>query len=196
MVNDPNQETQAQEPQTKAELLERIRDAYADYEAAIEEAGEGHLKQPNLGFWTVRDVIAHVGADEQWMAGQLEALQAGQAPTALSCYGDDVALPKDIDLSSQDGRNAWQHRRLAGLTPGEVQAMAASAHGRIIAAIDSFGDDQLLMTLTIADLPPMGHIRPPKPGETAWPLWEWIRGVTYFHYADHATSMRAPGAPG
>ena len=50
MADDPNQETQAQEPQTKAELLERIREAYADYEAAIEEAGEDHLKRPNLGF--------------------------------------------------------------------------------------------------------------------------------------------------
>jgi len=142
MADEPNQETQAQEPQTKAELLERISEAYADFQAAITEAGEDHVKQPNLGFWSVRDVIAHVGADEQWMAGQLEALQAGEAPTALVCYGDDVALPKDIDLSSQDGRNAWQHRRLAGLAPGEVKAMAASAHERIVAAIDSLADEQ------------------------------------------------------
>ena len=86
--------------------------------------------------------------------------------------------------------------RLAGLSIDEVREMAASAHARLLAAIDSCSNEQMLMTLTIADLPPMGHIRPPQKAETAWPLWEWLRGVTYFHYADHAAGVRTRGGPG
>ncbi len=192
MTNEPNQE-----PQTKAELLQRIREVHAGYQSVIDALDENLLTAPTRpGAWSVRDVMAHVGADEQWMSGQLEALHADEPPTAQSCYGDDVALPQDIDITSQDGRNAWQHMRLAGLALDEVQAMAATAHARIVAAVESFSDEEMLMDLTIADLPPMGHIRPPRKGEAAWPLWEWIRGVTYFHYADHVAGIRAAASSG
>ncbi|MEX2158578.1 MAG: ClbS/DfsB family four-helix bundle protein [Dehalococcoidia bacterium] len=173
-----------------AGLLARVRDAYADYTAAIDAVSEDELTTPAIASWSVRDVMAHVGADEQWLAGQLEA-QAGIPPTALSCYGSEEYATASVDLTTQDARNAWQYERLRGLTLDEVRDMAATGHARLMAAIESFPDEQLAETLTIAQLETMGHIRKPAAGEQGWPLWEWLRGVTYHHYADHAAAIRA-----
>jgi hypothetical protein len=125
------------------------------------------------------------------MAGQLEALQAETPPTVDSCYGIDVPVHEGTNLATQDGRNAWQRERLRNLSLDDVRAMAAEAHARLLAVIGSFTDEQLAQPLTIAELGTVGNIRKPKEGETAWPLWEWLRGVTYHHYADHTNALRA-----
>lgn len=183
------------EPVTSPDLLRRIRDAYDDFSAAREAIPEDMLTTAGtVGAWSIRDVIAHVGADERWMAGQLEALQAGLQPTPESCYGEDEPPPTGIDLSTQDGRNAWQHERLRGLSLEDVLGMAADSHARLVGIIGSLSDAQLAEELTIAALGMVGWIRRPIAGETAWPLWEWLRGVTYHHYADHSIAIRAVGA--
>ena len=174
---------------THAGLLDRVRDAYEDYSAAIEAVPEDKLTTAATGSWSVRDVMAHVGADEQWMAGQLEALQAGIPPTALSCYGSEEYARVEVELTTQDARNAWQYERLRGLSLAEVRDMAASGHARLMNAIESFSDEQLAEKLTIAQLETMGHIRKRRDGEQGWPLWEWLRGVTFHHYADHTAAI-------
>ena len=75
----------------KDELLELAREAYREYSDAIEAIPEDRrLELGAVGDgWNVRDVIAHVGADEMWMSGQLEALIASVEPTAESCYGGE-----------------------------------------------------------------------------------------------------------
>ena len=181
----------ASKPTTIAEFLDRVREAYEDYTSAIASCSDEALVAPDtIGSWSVRDVIAHVGADEQWMAGHLEALLAGELPTAQSCYGSDEPLPEGMSLVTQDGRNAWQRERLRGLSLEEVRALAAEGHRRLMAAIASFADAQLAEELAIANLGTTGHIRKRNVGEQGWPLWEWLRGVTYHHYADHAAALR------
>jgi hypothetical protein len=173
------------------DLLKNVYDAYRDYSAAIAALPEDMLTKPaTIGTWSVRDIIAHVGGDEQWMAGQLEALQSGGLPTAQSCYGSDEPAP-DGSFLSQDTRNAWQHERLRGLSLEEVREMAATSHARLLVAIESFSDEQLSEELTIVELGTTGHVRKPVAGERGWPLWEWLRGVTYQHYADHVPGLRA-----
>lgn len=177
---------------TVAELLARVRESYAGFKEAIAALSDGMLtKRGTIGEWSVRDVIAHVGADELWMAGQIEALHFGRLPTVASCYGIDMPPPAGIDLATQDGRNAWQYERLRDLSLGDVRAMAAEAHDRLLAVIGLLSDAQLAEPLAIGELATVGHIRKPRDGETAWPLWEWLRGVTYHHYADHAEALRA-----
>jgi uncharacterized damage-inducible protein DinB len=176
---------------TLPELYERIRTAYDELSETIRRLPDELLLEPNtIGSWSVRDVIAHIGGDELWMAGQLEALRAERIPTAASCYGIDTPLPPDMDWS-QDGRNAWQHERLKGLSLEDTRSMAVEAHRRLLAAIATFTDQELSERLAIAQLGTVGHIRPPEEGEAAWPLWEWVRGVTYHHFADHVKDIRA-----
>ncbi len=177
-----------------AHLIERARDVYADFSAAIAAVPEGTLTTPgSIGEWSVRDVIAHVGADELWMAGQLEAMRFGNLPTVASCYGIDKPPPAGMDWNSQDARNAWQHDRLRDLSLDDVRAMAREAHERLLAVISTLRDAQLADEIAIGQLGTVGLLRKPKAGEQAWPLEQWIGGVTYRHYADHAEALRAIG---
>jgi hypothetical protein len=177
---------------TVAELLNRTRESYDEFKQAIAAVPQETVTKPDtIGTWSVRDVIAHVGADELWMAGQIEALHFGTLPTVASCYGIDTPPPAGMDWNSQDARNAWQRDRLRDLSLEDVRAMAAEAHARLLAAITLLQDSQLGEPLAIGELGTVGHIRKPHDGETAWPLWEWLRGVTYHHYADHVEALRA-----
>ena len=179
---------------TRAELLARTREAYEEYTRTIDALSESKLSEPDtIGDWSVRDVIAHVGADQLWMAGQIEALQFEMLPTVASCYGIDTPVPAGVDLATQDGRNAWQRERLRGLSLEEVRQMASEAHARLLAVIATLSDAQLAEPLAVGQLGTVGHIRKPNEGEPAWPLWEWLRGVTYHHYADHTNALRALG---
>jgi hypothetical protein len=115
-------------PVTTAGLIERVRRAYQDFTGAIASVPKEELTSPGaIGEWSVRDVIAHVGADELWMAGQLEALRMEILPTAAMSYGIETPVPDGIDLSTQDGRNAWQRERLGDLSLDDVRAMASEA---------------------------------------------------------------------
>ncbi len=184
----------AESSPTRADLLERVHEAYREFSEAIADVPPDMLTTAGTcGAWSVRDVMAHVGADEQWMAGQLEALLSGELPTALSCYGSDTPPPPEMDWS-QDGRNAWQHERLRALSLDDVRALANEGHARLLAAIESFSDEQLSEELGIAQHGTTSHVRPRKDGEDGWPLWEWLRGVTYNHYADHVGAIGAVGA--
>jgi hypothetical protein len=97
---------------------------------------------------------------------------------------------------SQNGRNAWQRQRLSGLALDDVRAMARESHARLLASISMFRDEQLNDPLAIAELKTVGWVRPPEDGEQAYPLWQWIRGVTYQHYAEHMHAIRSLGTKG
>jgi hypothetical protein len=176
---------------TISALLQRIKDTHAKFDEAIAALPEDALTAlETIGDWSVRDVIAHIGGDEMWMAGQLEALRFETLPTAASCYGIELPPSPDMDWS-QDGRNAWQRERLKDLSLDDVQAMARESHTRLLTVISAFRDEQLSDRLAIAMLKTTGWIRPPEHGEQAYALWEWIRGVTYKHYAEHAEAIRS-----
>ncbi len=85
----------------------------------------------------------------------------------------------------------WQRERLRDLSLDDVHAMAREAHARLMAAIASLEDGQLAEQLTIGQLGTVGLIRKPRAGEQAWALWQWLDGVTYLHYSDHAKSLEA-----
>jgi hypothetical protein len=175
---------------TTQELLQRIGATYDELKAAVSAFSDDDTTKPNvIGDWSVRDVVAHIGGDEMWMAGQLEALRSEMLPSALSCYGIDQPPPPNMDWS-QDGRNAWQRERLKDLSLDDTRAMAREAHRRLLTVIAAFRDQDLMMPLAIAELNTVAWIRPPEQGEQTFPLWQWIRGVTYQHYAEHSHDIR------
>ena len=91
-------------PASVAEFLDRARAAHVGFSAAVAALPEAMLTtRGTIGDWSVRDIMAHVGADELWMAGQIEAMRFGTLPTVASCYGIDKPVPEGINLASQDG---------------------------------------------------------------------------------------------
>lgn len=175
------------------QLLSAIEASFADFHDAVSAVPASLAEIPGAaGHWTARQVVAHVGADELWLAGQLAALRRGQPPTSDECYGPNAGTPPvGIDLATQDGRNAWQSLRLAALTVDGARQLLASGHANLMAELRQLSDGDLGRPLTIADNAAVGWIRPAADGEFAATLERWVTGATTHHHAEHAALVRA-----
>lgn len=66
---------------TRAALLEAVRDQRQEIERVIAEAGEERMEQPgSFGEWTFKDLIAHLTSWRTTMVARLEAGLSGKEP--------------------------------------------------------------------------------------------------------------------
>jgi hypothetical protein len=181
-----------QQPTSKAEIIARTRAAEEAWDAAwIGVTDEEMLLPGAVGDWTLKDVLAHVAADDRWFAGQLEALVRGETPTALACYGDETPPAADVDMTTTDGRNEWHYHRNRDLPLDEARRRAAEARARRDAALEALPPAEFEALYTIADLGHVAHLRRAREGEQAWPLHLAIGGNGWHHYDDHTRDVLA-----
>lgn len=175
------------------QFLAAIDASFADFEDAVSAVPAALIETAGAaGGWTTRQVVAHVGADELWLGGQLAAMRRGQPPTSDECYGPNAGTPPlGLDLTTQDGRNAWQALRLAGVTVDDARQLLADGHAKLMAELRQLSDADLGRPLTIADNAAVGWIRPAADGEFSATLERWVTGATTHHHGDHAAQVRA-----
>jgi hypothetical protein len=159
---------------TKSELLETMRREHASWEALLAQVPCERMEEPGAeGLWSVKDIIAHVAAYEQWLALDLERALRGEMYGARELNG-----PRGDEINARIFR---QHhdRPLA-----EVLAEAPAAFARLVAAVE---------TLPESDLGnPDGAARYIDPAWLAGvPLGTCIASDSYEHYREHAPSIRA-----
>jgi len=179
-------------PRTKAELIDRIRSAYAEFDRVLAEVPDDRLHTPGAAGadWSVRDVIAHVG--QPWLAGQLEAALRGELPTALECFGTDEPPPPGTDLTTNDARNAAAYERDRDLSLDHLREREATTRARMLDAVRALPEDEFSVEYTIVEhLNHVGHVRPVQDDEQGWPLARWIAGNAWHHYENHAEQLRA-----
>ncbi len=81
-------------PRSKAELLERMRAGREEWDALIAQIPDSARTEPALpGGWSVKDLIAHIAAYENWTAAQIRAANEGRAPTDRELYGVEEMPP-------------------------------------------------------------------------------------------------------
>ena len=176
----------------KTEILERSRLANAAFDAVLAKISEADMTAPGaVGAWSVKDVIAHVAADDRWFAGQLEAAAKGEIPTALACYGGEDLPPADLDFNSNEDRNTWHYRRNRDLSLSAALEMAAEARARRDSAIEALPDGELAALYTIGGNGHVAHLRRATEGEQGWPLWRALAGNCCDHYDDHTKDLEA-----
>ncbi len=92
-------------PESKTELLERMRAGREEWDALIAQIPDSARTEPALaGGWSVKDLIAHVAAYENWTAAQIRAANEGRAPTNRELYGTEETpdYPEGWDLDRQN----------------------------------------------------------------------------------------------
>ena len=89
--------------QSKAEMLQAIRDEAARWDALLAEIGEERMTQPGaMGDWTFKDVVAHMTG---WRTGEtLHYLDAARR-------GDKPAAPPWQEDFTTDEANQWIYER-------------------------------------------------------------------------------------
>jgi hypothetical protein len=106
--------------QTKQQLVERIRQERAAWEALLAEVGQERMSQPGaMGDWTFKDAVAHLTAWWLREVMRLDAAQSGEQPTAPWPEDWDVETVnqqvynanKDRPLQEvlHDASEVWQH---------------------------------------------------------------------------------------
>src|SRR3954468_12320188 len=98
--------TEQTSAQSKTELLEHMREGREVWDGLIAQVPDSTLSEPALpGGWSVKDLMAHVAAYENWTAAQIRAASERREPTSRELFGvDDV--PEDPQGWDLDRVNA------------------------------------------------------------------------------------------
>jgi hypothetical protein len=165
-------------PGSKTELLERMRAGREKWDALIARIPDSARTEPALaGGWSVKDLIAHVAAYENWTAAQIRAANEGRAPTNRELYGTDE-LPDDPEGWDIDRQNALIYAQYKETSLPEVIAFSSQAFADLVAAVEAVPDEDFART-----------------GAQTWTedstLLEIIPGQCYAHYQQHADELRS-----
>ena len=180
------------EPLTKAEILARTRQSRAAWEERFAAIPGDRLLTPGAaGYWSAKDLQAHLTTNHRWIVGQLRALVRGELPTAAECYGHNQTPPPGTDLADQDQRNAWWHSIDKERSLNEVLSMIPEHADALEAAIAAVPDDEFPRAYTFADNAHIAQIRPAKDGEPGWALGAIIASYADEHYDAHTADLRA-----
>jgi hypothetical protein len=165
-------------PEAKAELLERMRSGRAAWDGLLAQVPAVVVTQPVLeGGWSVKDLIAHVAAYEQWTAVQIRAANEGRVPTSMEL--DGVAeIPAELAGWDADRQNASLYARYRDMPLDGVTAFATHAFADLTAAVEAVPEEEF-----------------GKQGAQAWlggnTLLEIVPGNSYAHYEHHLDGLRA-----
>jgi hypothetical protein len=165
-------------PESKTELLERMRAGREEWDALIAQIPDSARTEPALaGGWSVKDLIAHVAAFENWTAAQIRAANEGRAPTDRELYGvEEITVdPEGWDL---DRENAAIHARYKETPLSQVMTFSRQAFADLVAAVEGVAEEDFVKTCAQA-----------WTGDAT--LLQIIPGQCYAHYEQHADDLRS-----
>jgi hypothetical protein len=165
-------------PGSKSELLERMRAGREEWDALIAQIPDSARTEPALaGGWSVKDLIAHVAAYENWTAAQIRAANEGRAPTDRELYGVEE-MPPDPEGWDLDCQNAAIYARYKEMPLAAVMTFSSQAFADLITAVAAISDEDFA-----------------KSGVQTWTgdrtLLEIIPEQCYAHYEQHAGELRS-----
>lgn len=171
----------------KHEILAAMRDGYAEWLAVLERVPEGRMTEPDaVGYWSVKDAIAHIASGHRWLAAQLDAAAHRLLPTSRECFGQDDAPPPELNIANNQHRNDWNYERHKTWSLDAVLQEADFAYGWLDRMIEELPEAAFEATYTIADYANINHVRPATVDDTfRFPLWRLLYNGTAEHYPAH-----------
>lgn len=150
----------------KSELLAKVSQSRAEFEALIAQFSDEQMLQPALpGGWTVKDALAHV------------AWWARRGYIVLNAVSDGLEPEYSLDESDVDNvnRNTYETNRLRPLA--DVRREETEAYCALFALVESLPDDVLS-----------------DPSKFEWtkgkPLSVVVEWNTFAHYDEHMPDLR------
>ena len=157
------------DPTNKTELLARMRDSYAAFEALLAPLSAELLCAPGVnGEWSIKDILAHLTIWQERVSTQLEAIARGEESPL-----DPIANDEQMHVFNNATVAASRARPLS-----EVQADFRATVQRLSANVEAAGEAALF-----------------EPGRFAWldggTMATSIAGNTFEHYAEHVPMIEA-----
>ena len=164
-----------QTPQTKAEVLELIRNAHDELEQAIGPMTDEQISAPTGdSVWSIKDHLAHITA---WERVLLRSHIEGQ-PYAQAVEGNEP-LPQ---FNTVDEINDWFYQQSKDKSLADVRANFQNMYQDVIATIEQVSETELLEGKS--------KVRPEDS------LLEVIAANTWEHYEEHTATIRRLVAEG
>lgn len=180
-------------PTTKAAIIARNLSAANAMNAALSHLSYEQLLAPNaVGTWSLRDVLSHIG--NHWFPTQMEAHLEGRDPTPFEAWGTNTPPGPDVDMSTQDGRNAWLHEVHKDRPLPQVQERYLRYLERMDRLIEALPESEFEVPYSLTPLGWVNRVRPAQDGEQGFPLWRWIQGEYWHHLEDHLPAFEAAAA--
>ena len=178
------------QPTTPSAILARTREAWAALDAALASISPEEMLRPHTPEgWSLRDILCHLG--NPWLTAQIEAHLDGREPTMLGCYGHEIPIAPDEDMTSNDGRNAWHRRALRNLSLEQIHARYLDFRGRTEALLLRLPEAEGDVIYALVPFGDIGRVRPaPEGTPMSFPLWQWLRGETWHHFEDHLPAFQ------
>ena len=166
------------QPRNKTELLERMRTGREEWDELVAQIPDSARTVPALASgWSVKDLIAHVAAIENWTAAQIRAANEDRAPTDMELYGVEE-MPPDPEGWDLDRENAAIYARYKDMPLAEVMAFSGQAFSDLVAAVEGVSEEDFA-----------------TPGAQSWAndatLLEIVPGQCYAHYEQHFDELRS-----
>jgi uncharacterized protein (TIGR03083 family) len=160
------------EPQSKAELIERVRSARAALDRTVERLSEAQMTAPGPDGWSIKDILAHIAAWEQILL----VFHIGGKPFQEAARLAAV----DYQTDSIDSINEALHRRDKARSLPETLDASRSSYGQVLAALEGMSEADLFKPYT-----PAG-----RESADGGLLINWIAGDTYEHYSEHEAMIQ------
>jgi len=157
------------EKQTLLDLMELHRAAWDD---TISRFSRNRLLESGVeSDWSVKDVIAHVAAYEDWTAEQMEASHRGVVVSEQDLQAMGAEGWYDVD-----NRNRRLHEQMQDKPLDEVLVLSEQAFNRLLEAVESLSDEEL---------------QTPQWWSVGKPLVTAIPAQSFEHYAQHIDALKA-----
>lgn len=122
-------------PKTRAELTSQIHSSYTKLRAELDAAGSSIAELPCIDEWSVKDLLAVRAWWTERVVDWVEAGKRGETPTTPARgyrWNETPRLNRDVVI--EDRRRSYR----------SVRAELERGYRRVIATVDSLGDDELL----------------------------------------------------
>src|SRR4051812_17414218 len=130
------------EPADKQRLLDLMELERAAWDALISQFSTERLLQPGVvGDWSVKDVVTHVAAYEDWTAEQIEGGRRGEVPSSQEYEEMGTQGWYDVNI-----RNQFMYEQNRDKSIDQVLAESQESFNRLLSVVQSLSEKELEST--------------------------------------------------
>jgi hypothetical protein len=164
-------------PLNKQEALAAMAREREALEKVIAPLSDAQLTAPGKEGWSIKDHLMHIAV---WEQGIVALLNQQSRYGAMGLSRDEWRMEyPDFDQRT----NALIHERTKSRSLAEVRAAFRDSHRQMLEVLGRLTDDDLSK--------PYWHYAAEEPHDDTRPVYEWIAGNTYAHYAEHREWIQA-----
>lgn len=156
-------------PLTKADVLNDLHSARAEWDDLIAQVSETQMTQPGMaGYWSAKDVIAHLTEVDQWYVNALRAIDRHEPPPDM-----------DEQRMELEERNRLHYERNQQRPLGEVLQESRQVFQQMIELLQAKSEEFFTQPQTFDNLP-----EPTVVGKS-------LKEACADHYRHHMPDIRA-----